>query len=134
MLKLNNLFLQKNKEEKMKIKKILIIEDNEDIRKALEEILKEIIGIPEIIIAKDGMEGVQKFFEYEPDVVISDLNMPQQDGYITTQKIFAISPSTPIIIASGNAIIDKRKLPASIKKVIKKPFNILELEGVLMEI
>jgi len=117
----------------MEIKKILIIEDNEGIRKALEEILKEIIGISEVITTKDGIEGVQRFFEYEPDVVISDLNMPQQDGYITAQKIFAISPSTPIIIASGDIVIYEEKLPPNVIKIIKKPFTIQEIKKAIIE-
>ncbi len=117
----------------MKIQKILVIDDNEHYRKILKEILKEFFEIPVIITAENGIKGVEKFFEYEPDVVISDLNMPKQNGYITAKKISALSPSTPIIIISGDPVIHKEKLPPQ-TKIIKKPFSIQDLEDALVGI
>ena len=61
-----------------KSKKILIIDDEAPIRRVLELKLKS-RGY-EVIMATDGEEGLNLIKSQEPDVVISDINMPRLDG------------------------------------------------------
>ena len=60
-------------------KKILIIEDNDDIRESTAEIL-ELAGY-ETFIAKQGRVGVDLALQYVPDIVLCDIMMPELDGY-----------------------------------------------------
>ncbi len=59
--------------------RILIIEDNEDVRENLAEIL-ELYGY-DTAEAADGLAGIKKAFEVDPDLIICDVMMPQLDGF-----------------------------------------------------
>ena len=61
------------------MQKILLIEDNDDIRTNTAEIL-ELSGY-EVVLAANGKEGVEKAIEHHPDLVICDIMMPVLDGY-----------------------------------------------------
>lgn len=61
------------------MQKILLIEDNADIRENMSEIL-ELAGY-EIIMAENGKEGVSMALEHEPNLIICDIMMPVLDGY-----------------------------------------------------
>ena len=56
--------------------KILIVEDNEDVR----EYIKMHLSQHELLEAENGEEGLKKAINYQPDLVISDIMMPQLDG------------------------------------------------------
>ena len=61
------------------MKKILIIEDNEDIRSNTAEILE--LSNYKVTVAENGKAGVSKALENLPDLVICDIMMPELDGY-----------------------------------------------------
>ncbi len=61
------------------MKKILIIEDNEDIRSNTAEILE--LSNYKVTVAENGKTGVSKALENLPDLVICDIMMPELDGY-----------------------------------------------------
>jgi len=57
---------------------VLIIEDNEDLRHFVSNILKDSFKIHEAV---DGEEGIEKALERIPDIIISDVMMPKKDGF-----------------------------------------------------
>ena len=61
------------------MKKILIIEDNEDIRNNTAEILE--LSSYDVIVAENGKKGVEMALEHTPDLIICDIMMPELDGY-----------------------------------------------------
>ncbi|MEJ2005629.1 MAG: response regulator, partial [Cyclobacteriaceae bacterium] len=61
------------------MKKILIIEDNPDIRENISEIL-ELAGY-ETITAPDGKQGIELAQQELPDLILCDIMMPELDGY-----------------------------------------------------
>ena len=61
------------------MKKILVIEDNEEVRENIAEILE--LSEFEVIQAADGKEGVVKALRQSPDLIICDIMMPELDGY-----------------------------------------------------
>jgi len=70
----------------MERKKILVIEDDAILSKALHEGLKEIKNI-DILLARDGKEGLEKTKEYIPDVILLDILMPKMNGVEVLEKI-----------------------------------------------
>jgi DNA-binding response OmpR family regulator len=60
-------------------KKILVIEDNSEVRENLEEIL-ELSGY-EVVVAEDGKVGVDKAISEKPDLILCDVMMPRLDGF-----------------------------------------------------
>ena len=69
------------------MKKILIIDDNEDIRNFLTVALQSYYPDLEIIEAEDGQDGLQKAIEYQPDLVFVDGQMPKLSGDIVSQQL-----------------------------------------------
>ncbi|MCP5105366.1 MAG: response regulator, partial [bacterium] len=57
---------------------ILVVEDSADVRAYIRGALEPLYSVVE---AKDGREGIQKALEIIPDLVISDIMMPEKDGY-----------------------------------------------------
>ena len=65
--------------------KILVIEDEPGLRTTLAELL-EINGY-EVQTAKDGLDGFNSILEYNPHLVICDINMPKMNGYEVLSSI-----------------------------------------------
>jgi CRP-like cAMP-binding protein len=65
--------------KKLFMKKVLVIEDNEDIRENTAEILE--LSHYQVITASNGKEGVEKALANKPDIILCDIMMPELDGY-----------------------------------------------------
>jgi len=61
------------------MKKLLLIEDNDDVRENTAEILE--LSNYKVIVAENGKAGVEKALEHSPDLIICDIMMPVLDGY-----------------------------------------------------
>jgi DNA-binding response OmpR family regulator len=79
--------------------KILIIDDDEDFRSMLCDLLTR-EGFA-VIEAKDGKDGLRKFREKSPDLIITDIIMPEQDGTGVIIELNLLKSTTPIIAISG---------------------------------
>ena len=79
--------------------KILVIDDEKDVRVVLGEVLKR-AGY-DAIIAANAMEGLEKLEADGADLVITDVIMPGMDGVAAIEKIRENHPDMPIIVISG---------------------------------
>lgn len=66
-------------------KKILLVEDEQDIREAMEEALQE-AGF-EVITADNGVTGLKAALEEKPDLILLDIIMPEMDGHAMLAKL-----------------------------------------------
>jgi len=84
-------------------KKVLIVEDTEDIAEAL-KILIEMQGY-DAVVARDGFEGCRMALEELPDLILMDLALPGMDGLEATREIRATpeGSDTPIVVVSSYA-------------------------------
>jgi len=89
------------------MKKILIIDDEPDIRKALRSVL-ESMG-HSVFEASDGMEGLEEFNKYQFDLIITDLIMPNKEGLETIIQLKKYSPTMKIIAISGGGRVSPKK-------------------------
>jgi len=109
-------------------KTILIVEDDDDLSGIYKEIL-ELYGF-DIQIAKNGLEGVEKFKEKKPSLVIMDADMPVLDGYKAFKQIKEIDNNAQVIIVTGFADNEPRSIEAikqGLLKIISKPIGVNEL-------
>ncbi|MCU0421380.1 MAG: response regulator [Bacteroidia bacterium] len=111
------------------MKKILLIEDNLDVRENIAEIL-EMAGY-EVSETSNGKEGVIKAKQFNPDLIICDIMMPELDGY-GVLNILSADPKTasiPFIFLTAKAeITDIRKgMNMGADDYITKPFEDAEL-------
>jgi CheY-like chemotaxis protein len=79
--------------------KVLVIEDDPEVRQTLIYILED-EGYS-VVTAEDGAKGVKKFASDQPDLVITDVFMPNQEGFQTIREILALKPQAKIIAASA---------------------------------
>lgn len=112
-------------------KKILIVDDEEEIRAELAEYFQH-KGY-EVEEAADGLEALNKFKAAPADVVITDIKMPRLSGEELTRRLRAIDPHLPIIIITGHYakpdLESARKAGAT--AVFKKPVALSELSQLL---
>lgn len=80
--------------------KILVIDDHASSRELYQHVLKK--HGHEVHVANDGNAGVELCQTTLYDVIITDLFMPEKDGYETIAELKAKKPSIPIIAITGN--------------------------------
>lgn len=85
--------------KKLKNSTILYIEDDEITRENISAFLKR--KCKELLVACDGKEGLELFGKYNPNIVITDIEMPNLDGLSMAKKIRKQSPSTQIVITTA---------------------------------
>ncbi|WP_349894814.1 ATP-binding protein [Bacteroides caccae] len=112
---------------------ILIAEDNESNYKLFESILKYDYHL---IHAWDGQEAVNMFKEYDPQIVLMDINMPVMDGYEATKEIRKYSAKVPIIAITAFAYAsdEQRVMASGFDGYMPKPINARLLKAQLMDI
>ena len=111
------------------MKKILVIEDNQEVREVLEEVL-ELSGY-DVNTAEDGAVGAKKALENIPDLIICDVMMPKLDGF-GVLNILSKKPETadvPFIFLTAKAEKDdfRRGMNLGADDYIQKPFKPNEL-------
>jgi DNA-binding NtrC family response regulator len=85
------------------MEKILIVDDEEDLRMIVREVLRdEGFSVTE---ARDGMGALKQFKADVPDAVLIDLKMPHMDGLETMKEFRKIEPNVPVIILTGHGDI-----------------------------
>lgn len=112
------------------IKRILIIDDEPDIREATQLCL-EIARDWEVLTAGSSAEGLEKAAIEQPDAVLLDVMMPDVDGLVTFERLQA-NPAThniPVILLTAKAqASDRRQFTQfAIAAVITKPYDPLTL-------
>jgi len=112
---------------------VLIAEDNESNYKLFESVLKKEY---QLIHAWNGEEAIQLFKEYNPHIVLMDINMPKMDGYEATQKIREISPDTPVIAITAFAYAEdeQRILNSGFDAYTSKPIQPNKLRTQIVEL
>ncbi|HAI82470.1 MAG TPA: transcriptional regulator [Chitinophagaceae bacterium] len=109
--------------------KILIIEDNTEIRENTAEILE--LAAYEVVTAANGKEGVEVALQEKPDLIVCDIMMPVLDGYgvlHALQKNDALKGVPFIFLTAKNERTDLRKgMELGADDYITKPFDATEL-------
>ncbi|MBR2657969.1 MAG: response regulator [Loktanella sp.] len=107
------------------VTRILAIDDSRTIRTLLTQTLQN-AGF-EVSTAVDGVEGVQKFHDEHADLVITDVNMPNKDGFGVLADIRASSKNqaVPVLVLTteSGADLKDRALKAGATGWIVKPFE-----------
>lgn len=107
---------------------LLIIEDNRDVATYIEGLLKATYRIE---LAKNGQEGIDKAFAIVPDIIISDVMMPEKDGYevCAALKNDERTSHIPIILLTAKATTEDRVegLKEGADAYLTKPFEKEEL-------
>jgi DNA-binding NtrC family response regulator len=111
--------------------RILIVDDEAAMREVLELRLQE-WGF-EVLLAEEGMEGKEKAESWDPDIVISDIIMPQYSGMDLLRILCAGKPSRPIILMTAQATIDLavEAMKLGAHDFVTKPIDYSKLRAIL---
>jgi signal transduction histidine kinase/ligand-binding sensor domain-containing protein/DNA-binding response OmpR family regulator len=108
---------------------LLIVEDNTDMRNYLAKTLSDSYQIVEAV---NGKEGVQKAAEFLPDLIISDIMMPEMDGYKLCELIKTKEMTSHIAVILLTAKADQQSRLTGLEHraddYLLKPFNTEELK------
>lgn len=111
----------------MRNEKILIVDDSKEIRNILSTFLKE-EGF-KVYTAENGKKALDLIKEKIIDLIITDIRMPEMDGYQLTKKVKEERPRVGIIIMTAYTSIytegDIRKIGAD--DYISKPFELVDI-------
>jgi len=107
------------------IKKILIVEDNQDVADVVQMILEHLGYVP--LVAMTGKQGVNLATSQLPDLILLDISLPEMDGFAAARQIRQ-NPKThsiPILATTGKASFEDRKrcLQNGCDDYISKPYT-----------
>ncbi len=91
-------------EERSLMSKILVIDDEQSVRKLLEISLTH-KGY-QVMTAEDGKRGIETFQQERPHIVLTDIKMPHMDGIEVLRRIKQINPETEVIVITGHGDMD----------------------------
>ena len=109
--------------------KLLLVEDDANLRYIIRGGLEDMIGGYEIKDAANGEEGLKVWQEWQPDVIVSDIEMPVMDGYQTTRAIRSLdrpdAKTIPILAMTANAFAEDRQktYAAGMDEHLTKPLD-----------
>ena len=120
----------KDKKELLKYLKnitVLYVEDDKNTREELEFFLNN--RVDKLYVGANGEEGVELFKKYQPDLIISDIQMPVLNGIDMVKKIKEINPNIPVILITAFNDSDYlfKAIQINISNYLTKPLNLNQL-------
>lgn len=110
---------------------VLVVDDDPVTLECLGETVK-FLGL-EVLTASDGEQALQLFEQHHPNLVVTDVRMPNMDGLSLTHQLKVRRPDCPVIIVTGYG--DESTAVAALKAgacdYLHKPFQISELKNTL---
>jgi CheY-like chemotaxis protein len=119
---------------------VLYVEDNEDIRRVFEVLVKLTIGDETVVfLASDGLEGLELALREKPDVVFLDEELPVMDGFEVTRRLRCQEGfrDVPVVMVSGHlSHRDRRRRAreAGVTLLMDKPFQGKDLEDAVVSV
>lgn len=112
---------------------VLYVEDEDMIRQAVNEYLG--FRVRETITAANGKEGLERFRDKKPDLVITDIKMPYLNGIEMSEEIRSSDAGIPIIITTAynetEFLISANQI--GINDFLIKPLNLAKLDELLLK-
>ncbi|HVY07206.1 MAG TPA: ATP-binding protein [Burkholderiales bacterium] len=114
--------------------KVLVVDDEPDARELIKRFLTACEAVP--ILAGSVDEALRLVEMFRPDVIVSDIGMPDRDGYVLMREIRSQSIHTPAVALTAFARTDDRvrALMAGYQTHLAKPFEPLELLAIVSDL
>lgn len=111
--------------------KLLIVEDDAMLRYIMQSSFQQQLEGYEVLTAENGEEGLTMWEQYHPDAIVSDIVMPQMDGFEMVKRIRETDGDTIIFFASTLVTPEdvKQGFAVGANNYVKKPFTPDELDA-----
>ena len=106
-------------------KKILLVDDNPQIRKSLQKVLYA-EGYDVVVLAAEGREGIEKFDTEQIDLLLLDVILPDISGWDVFGTVTSRNPSVPVIIITGRNEQQQLEVLSEVGTLVEKPPNVLK--------
>ncbi|HIA46864.1 MAG TPA: response regulator [Candidatus Hydrogenedentes bacterium] len=106
---------------------ILVIDDDVEMRDVLFDLLS--LDGYEVLLAADGSSGIERYRNSLPELVITDLKMPNVNGIEVLEELKNEFPDTPIMVITGvsDMTMIEEAIEHAANRILKKPFEVDEL-------
>ncbi len=116
--------------------KILLVEDDDDLREVLSVGLRR--ARYDVRALPDGSDILVHFNSFEPDLIVTDIIMPNKEGIGLINELRKVSPSIPIIAMSGGGRLGASEVlgyasALRVQRTLRKPFPLSELTEAISE-
>ena len=115
--------------------KLLIVDDSNVIRRRIER-SQQIDRLEVVGLATNGVDAIEQFRRFDPDVFTMDITMPQMDGIECVDRLVQMKPHVLILVVS--ALADKATAVEAMEKgangFLNKPFTDRQLNDALLEL
>jgi CheY-like chemotaxis protein len=107
--------------------RVLVVDDDPDIRSFVGHVLKS-AGC-EVHFAVNGEQALDRAIVLQPELVLLDINLPLQDGWLVCAKLKLIEPSPDVVLMTGLDCDDLDRFSEFVKAtdVLRKPFSAEDL-------
>ena len=114
--------------------RVLYVEDDRFIRLQFSKIIQRMVG--ELFVANDGEEGLEMYRLEQPDIVLTDIEMPHMNGLDMAAAMKEINPDQSIVIMTAYNQDDKflQAIDIGVDKYVIKPVKITQLKSSLYAI
>jgi len=102
--------------------RVLLVDDNATVLTVLEELLRRNVTSIIILTAASGQDALTVLQTATVDVVLSDVSMPNGDGFFLLEEVQRQWPSLPVVLMSGEPV-ESRALQAGAKAFFSKPID-----------
>lgn len=116
--------------------RVLIADDVQETRRNTRLMLSMIPEVEVVAIASNGAQALQLVGEHRPDIIISDINMPEMNGLALTREVMQRHPGTGCIIMSSERDAETFHAARSlgVQEYLIKPYTVDELEAAVKRV
>ena len=107
---------------------ILLVDDEDYIREIFTSALREF----DVVAAASGAEALELAGQQEPDLLITDVRMPDMDGLALMDSVRQLYPHVPVLVISGS--LDAPPEPAAEFEFLRKPVRLSNLAAKVKEL
>ena len=109
---------------------ILVVDDSLLMRRMMIASVRA-AGVSRVVEAVDGLDGEEKFYRGDFDLVLSDLNMPHKTGLEFVRSIRENGSDTKVIMVTSEKDCEAEAIQLGVTEFVPKPFQIASLSQVI---
>jgi DNA-binding response OmpR family regulator len=106
-------------------KRILVVDDDRSVRESLKKVLEG--ANYEVLLAAGGLEAAIRFEPGQIDLLLLDLNLPNQSGWDVFERLTTHYPLVPVIIITGLPNQQRTAVAAGVGALFEKPVDVMAL-------
>jgi len=112
----------------------IVVDDDRASNQVFIDVLR-MIGVNVLASGSDGKDAVRLYKKYNPDIVFTDIMMPENDGFYALEEIRKLDPHAKVIAVTADFTNESatRLKELNISAVVYKPFDIQDIKRVLYE-